>query len=55
MNTFKCYNLLLLVAQFFRHFAASRKVVVSFPVVSLEFFVEIILLAVIWSWDQLSL
>jgi hypothetical protein len=38
-----------------RHCATSRKVAVSIPVLSFDFFVDIILPAALWSWDRLSL
>jgi hypothetical protein len=38
-----------------RHCRTSRKSRVRFPIMSLEFFIEIILPAALWSWGQLSL
>jgi len=38
-----------------RHCATSEKIQVWFPMVSLEFFMDIILLAALWPWVQLNL
>jgi len=35
--------------------ALSRKVAFHFPIVSLEYFIDIILPTVLWSWDRFSL
>jgi hypothetical protein len=38
------------VAQWLRHYATNRKVAVRFPMVSLECFIDIIILAALWPW-----
>jgi len=35
--------------------ATSRKVAVRFPMVSVEFLIDVILPATLWSWSRLSL
>jgi hypothetical protein len=41
--------------QCLRPCATSRKVAGRFPMVSLEFFIDIILSVALWPWDRLSL
>jgi hypothetical protein len=36
-----------------RHCATNRKVVDRFPIVSLEFFIDIIIPVALWSWGRL--
>jgi hypothetical protein len=43
------------VAQWLKHCATNRKVAGSIPMKSMEFFIDIILPAVLWPWDRLSL
>jgi hypothetical protein len=33
----------------------ARRLQFQFPMVSMEFFIDIIILAAVWAWDQLSL
>jgi len=41
--------------RWWRHYATSRRSQVWFPMVSLEFFIDIILVAALWPWGRLSL